>query len=209
MSQPAYNVMSTGFGYGSWGGPDNPWGGVYPPLHYYALKKIFPIPDMQGTLNDDLTIEGRHLDNVYYQVDNLLDSMYPDTADAGLTDFERIFALNGMGTIAQRQASVVAAEQALINKNGKMNPAFFIQLGKDLGYTDITIHEGLSDMFIVANWQPPATEMPHALYPLTHIWTWTITSGMIPYPTPEMDRWQALVKKYAPAFTQVIFVSTN
>ena len=69
------------WGSGSWGGNDgNAWGGSTLPLHYYALKKIFPIKDLQGAQDDDMRIDGKYLDQVYYQVDDLLANLFPDTA---------------------------------------------------------------------------------------------------------------------------------
>ena len=197
----------SGWGYGKWGGgsPD-PWGGGETKLHYYALKKIFPIQDLQGTLDDDLTIEGKYLDQVFYQDQNSLSTaIFPDGATTGdlLGDWDRIFSLPATGTDAEQQGAVIAAEQALINKNGKLNPAYFIQMGVDLGYTDVTIHEGLGDQFICAT-APDESHLPHAVYTYSWSWTWTITSAMIPAGLAR-TQWEDMVTKAAPAFTKIIF----
>lgn len=36
-------------------------------LHYFALKKLWPLPYMAGVLDDHFTITGQALDDVYYQ----------------------------------------------------------------------------------------------------------------------------------------------
>jgi uncharacterized protein YmfQ (DUF2313 family) len=201
-------TVLTSWGHGPWGGGGpNPWGGGLAKLHYYALKKVFPIQSLAGDLDNDLTIEGKYLDQVFYQDQNeLTPNLFPDTAtsDALLPDFERLFNLPGTGTDAQRQAAVTAAEQQLINKNGKMNPAFYIALGVTLGYTDVSIHEGVNDMFILA-YAPNQSVLPHALYDLSHTWVWTITSSMIPVGVAR-DQWEFLITNAAPAFSKVIFV---
>ena len=204
-------MVMTGWGYGPWGGGGpNPWGGGQAKLHYYVLKKLFPILDLQGDFDNDLTIEGKYLDQEFYQNQNdLTPNLFPDTAEYSglLPEFERMFGLQGSGTDAQRQAAVVAAEQKLINKNGKMNPAFYIALGASLGYTDVTIHEGIKDVFILAN-APNQSVLPHALYNQEHIWVWTIETAMIIPGSIAAQQWEHLITSAAPAFSQVIFVYT-
>ena len=105
------------------------------------------------------------------------------------------------------QAEVLAAEQALVNKNGKMSPAYFVQLGVSLGYTDVTIHEGVSDMFILApSTYPPASLLPHAVFNQAHIWVWEISSSMIA--VDDRPVWELIVTKASPAWAQIIFIYT-
>ena len=202
-------MSDTFFGGGPWGGGGpNPWGGALPRLHYYALKKIWPIKDLQGQFDADLDIDGQYLDQVFYQDAVLNNEEFPDTATSGSTGllpaFERIFGLVGTGTDAQRQAEVVNAERAVVNKAGRLNKTFYINLGIELGYTDVTIFENRLLMFIVADTGPPATQLPAPLYEYEYQWTWTIRSLLIP--VADRPAWEALIMFYRPAFTLPIFV---
>jgi uncharacterized protein YmfQ (DUF2313 family) len=199
--------MTTGWGYGPWGGGGlNPWGGTETRLHYFALKKIWPIKDLEGSFDDDLTIDGTYLDDVYYQDADLQTQIFPDTATSDslglLTSWECVFQLPGTGTDAQRQSAVVDALLAVVNKQGRLNKQFYIDLGAIKGYT-VLIYESIGDMFIVASTSPPATQLPAPLYNASHIWIWTMyTYGILPVDEPA---WEALINKYKPAFTQVQF----
>jgi uncharacterized protein YmfQ (DUF2313 family) len=180
------------------------------PLHYNALKKLWPIKDLAGSFDDDLHIKGSNLDDAYYQnQDGLLHEIFPDEAgvDGLLPYFERIFALPGSGTEAQRQAQVVAAYYAYAHKTGRLSRAFFIGLGASMGYT-VTITEGITDMFRCGTYSsiPAGTPIPHAVYESAHKWEWTIRALTVP--VDARPTWERLVNQYRPAFTLVHFLYT-
>ena len=171
-------------------------------LHYYALKQIFPIRNLAGSLDDDLTIEGRYLDQVYGpptsigQAQLLMNEFFADTTTQCIADYERNYNLPSTGSVAVRQARIIAAKRA----RGSMGISYFIGLATALGYT-AAITEGAS-LFIVATTSPPATKLPAQLFNPYAVWTWTVTiTGVTSAPDLE-----TLFNKLRPAWTLVQYV---
>ena len=177
-------------------------------LHYYALKKTFPMPQMEGVLDDDLDIEGFYLDNCYYEAGGRAPSdatnapkglhaeMFADTAQRLLSSYERVYDLVSTGSIADRRTRI----QAAITAKGGLSVPYFIALAAALGYT-ITISEGSTLLFRVGTTTPPATPLPHGLYETTATWTWLVNvTGT--YAAPELE---TMLQRLRPAHTLVTF----
>jgi hypothetical protein len=79
-------------------------------LHYYALKKLFPInqgranSSLGGDFDNDLDIEGKHLDNCYFQGMVLEQEIFPDTAQLPDTtaSYQRLFDTTTMANVFQK-----------------------------------------------------------------------------------------------------------
>ena len=169
--------------------------------HFEVLKILFPVKDMTGELDNDLAIEGKYLDQVDSTASQLALEFFPNTSTLLLSDWERTYDTTGT-SIGDRQNAVEAAVRVAVNKDGRLNPDYYVSLAGGLNY-DSTIHEG-PNMFLVAATTPPATVLPGILYNTEVLWIWTIDStGSI---TPN-DRTglMDLIKERAPAFTQVNF----
>ena len=169
--------------------------------HYDMLKKLFPVRDTTGELDNDLAIEGKYLDQVDSTASQLALEFFPDTATVLLSDWERVFDSTGAGDSA-RQEALRAAERVVINKDGRLNPSYYVSIAAGLGY-DSTVIEG-PNMFIVANTSPPATQLPGQVYEITDLYTWTLdcTGSAVPADrTSLMD----LINPKIPAFSKLIY----
>ena len=179
------------------------------PLHYNALKKIWPVNNIVGEFENDLHIDGDHLDNVYYQAADLHTDIFPDTCSSTglLPDYERVFGIQTTsGTVTQRRAAVITAMQAYTRKTGRLNPSYFVNLGAQLGYT-VSIIEG-SDLCFrcgTAISTPPGTPLPHAVFEAQALWTWAIYANV---PAADQARWVAMIEASKPAFTKVEYIYT-
>ena len=102
-----------------------------------VIKALFPL-ELSGVSDDDIAIEGKHLDNEEAQIDLLVAEMFPDSSVVLLTWWERVFGINPeIGeTLQQRQNAVVQAVRA----KGGLSIPYLISLAGALGYT-ITIDE--------------------------------------------------------------------
>jgi uncharacterized protein YmfQ (DUF2313 family) len=171
-------------------------------LHYYALKKIFPVRNLEGVLDDDLTIEGRYLDQVYGpptqlgQAQQLLSEFFGDTANLTMSDYERVYNLPSTGSLADRRTAVVTA----MRSKGGLNRAYFIGLASSLGYT-ITIQEGVT-AFVVASTHPPATLLPAPLFDPSLQWVWVVTIIGVTS-APDLV---TLLNRLRPAWTLITYV---
>jgi uncharacterized protein YmfQ (DUF2313 family) len=106
--------------------------------HADVLKLLFPLKDLGGVFNDDIAIEGKHLDALKTSADNLLLEAFPDTATLTLSDWERNYQIivpAGV-SIAQRQRAVVQRRRM----RGGLSRRYFVALAAAVGYT-ITIEE--------------------------------------------------------------------
>jgi len=175
--------------------------------HYEVLKKLFPLNELGGEIDNDLTIKGKYLDKVYTSTGDLNNQIFPDTAGVTglLSDYNRILDLGSTGiSESQQQYNAVQAIRKVINKKGLLNKQHFINIGIELGYTDVTIYEYFNDMFVLAN-SPKASALPHAIYNQDHAFIWSIKSLMIPAGSVRAQ-WEALILSLAPAFTEVLFL---
>lgn len=83
--------------------------------------------------DDDLFIEGAHLDAAEEELRRIIDEMFPDTATDTISDWERVFAITpeSGATLAQRRAVVSAAYRA----TGGMTRDYLYAVAQGLGYT--------------------------------------------------------------------------
>jgi hypothetical protein len=167
-------------------------------LHYYALKKIFPVKNLVGELDNDLMIEGRYLDNCYFQGNDLETEIFPDTATNGdmTRSFERLFDTTNMAQVASKY-------EDLVNKDRKLNPATYIQDASAFGYNS-SIYEGYHDMFVIDYNTLVATHLPGQLWDSGRNWTWIMDSTGSIVPSDRTSLMQAIIPR-APAFTKVEF----
>ena len=167
--------------------------------HYEALKKLFPVPELAGVLDDDLSLEGKYLDAADSTAATLLSEFYPDTADS--TVQQQFFSM----TDSTDLAGCLYTFGLLKQKTGLLNPEFFIDLCGRYSL-DATVHEGMEDMFILAV-SPNASHLPHAVYDTPHKWTWSIdTTGTID--STQKQILQAKIIERAPAWTAVSFTGS-
>ena len=185
-------------------GSDGYKGGDATQFHYFALRKSFPVRNMAGRFNNDLTIEGRYLDNNWFSGILLEHEVFPDQANVLLPDFERVFDTTAAGSLLTRQENIVAHEQDLANKIGKLNPSVYLELAATYGITDATVKEHWIDQFVVSDTEAIASHFPHAVWDQGHPWSWEIDA------TTNVDAltkgaFEAQIVKRAPGFSFVSF----
>jgi uncharacterized protein YmfQ (DUF2313 family) len=150
-------------------------------LHYYALKKLNPLPQLEGVLDDDLTIEGDVLDQCYYAgggqrpsypalVAGLLAELFPSMSYYLIQQWMADYNITMSGSMADQRAAVNAA----MRLKGGLSRAYFIGLASALGYS-ITITEGSTLIFKVGFSSPPATKIPAPLFSPFEQWTWIVS----------------------------------
>jgi uncharacterized protein YmfQ (DUF2313 family) len=169
--------------------------------HFEVLKKLFPVRDMTGELDNDLTIEGKYMDQVDSTASQLALEFYPNTSTLLLSDWERVYDTTAVGD-SSRQDAVETAMRVVVNKDGRLNPSYYVGLAAGLGY-DSTVIES-PDMFIVANTSPPATVLPGILYEITELYTWYLDSTGSTVPADRTSLMN-LINDRVPAFTKVIY----
>jgi PKD repeat protein len=210
-------VAESPYGVGQYGtgGYKCQGGTAGPELHYYALKKIMPY-ELIGSLDDDLHIEGKYLDECYYWVGGsdpqspyssggLLPEFFGNTVDLLLPDWLRIFDLETSAT----SADVLASQYLLAHKNGQLTKSNYVAISADLGFTIDPIYEGLFDMFIIGDATTlipqPASQLPHKIYDVEHIWHWYVTVTAGPVDATARALYEARINELKPGFTQVHF----
>jgi hypothetical protein len=166
-------------------------------LHYYALKKTFPIKDIAGVFDANFEIQGQYLDQCYFQGMSLEKEIFPDTAVLGDTtsSFERVFDSTTM-------AQVFTKYTDLTHKDQRMNPYRLIADASKFGY-DATIYENIHDMFVVHSDTLYATHIPHAIYDRAHAWEFDfkVLSGSS-LPADRTNLMENITPKI-PAFTKI------
>lgn len=166
-------------------------------LHYYALKKLFPIKDMTGQFDNDLKIEGQYLDDTFYQGNNLENEVFPDTA----TD---VFMTQGFCRVMDSTSiqEALAGYPTITNKNRRMNPGMLISDASKFGFHNTTIIEGVDTMFIVDTDSAIATHLSAPLFSTDTVYTFYVDS------TGSADMTNSLknfINSEAPAFTLPIY----
>lgn len=169
--------------------------------HYNVLRKIYPIRDMTGEIDNDLSIKGKYMDQVDATSNVLHQELFPNTSTLMLSSYERVFDTTAVGDTS-RQNAIVAAERVMVNKDGRLNPAYYIALADSLGY-DATIYES-PNMFTVSATSPPATELPGILYDQEVLWTWYLDSTGSTAPNDRTNLMN-IVTERSPAFSKVIY----
>jgi uncharacterized protein YmfQ (DUF2313 family) len=110
--------------------------------HADTLKLLFPV-ELTGVFDDDIELEGMHLDAAQASAECLLNEIYADQTYSLLTDWERVCGLIP-ATDAQLQGRRDAVVQKLRDIGG-LSRAYYISLAATLGWT-ITIDEYLPFM---------------------------------------------------------------
>jgi len=169
--------------------------------HYDALKKLFPVKDMTGELDNDLIIEGKYLDQVDSTATSLALEFFPTSSTLLLSDWERTYDTTAIGD-SSRQAAIETAMRVIVNKDGRLNPSYYVTLADAAGY-DSTVIEG-PNMFVVAATSPPASTLPGQLYEMSGLYTWSLDSTGSTTPADRTNLMSLIVEK-APAFSLVTF----
>lgn len=117
-----------------------------------ALRLLFPI-DLGGDFAASLDIDAGQLDLAQTSAETLLSEMHPDTADALLADWERVYGIaQASDTPVQfRRAEVVRR----IRARGGLSIPYFLGLAQSLGY-DVEIVEPVPTM---AGWAGAGDEL--------------------------------------------------
>jgi len=105
--------------------------------HKDALKHLFPLKELEGVYEEDVTIEGNHLDAVEADIDGLLDEMFPHRATVDtIDDWEESYGIvpDPADTLQERRDRVLAKRRA----RGSLKKQYFIDLAAAWGYA-ITI----------------------------------------------------------------------
>jgi len=102
-----------------------------------VLKALFPI-EMGSVFDDDIAIEGKHLDDLEASAAGLIAEMFPDTADKTIADWERVYDITPPegATLNERRSAVLQQ----VRKRGSLTPRYFIDLAAAAGFA-ITIEE--------------------------------------------------------------------
>ena len=110
--------------------------------HADVLKLLCPV-SIDGDFDDDIAIEGAHLDAAAESAAVLLNEIFPDLAYQTLTSWERVYNLipSDGATIQSRRDAVIQA----IRARGGLSRAYFIALAAIHGWT-ITIDEFFPSM---------------------------------------------------------------
>lgn len=179
------------FGEGIYGGApaDNP-------RHFYALKKAYPINNIGGIFDDDMTIKGRHLDNAEDSATSLLKELSPSTALLSLSHWENVYGVPGQGAPA-----ILAKMRRMVNKAGRLSKTYYVNVIAGLSYT-ITITEGTVNYFYAG-----ASSLPHSFYSAgsgAGLFTWIVnnSSGLN---TEQQNQIKNNLETIKPAWTQILY----
>jgi uncharacterized protein YmfQ (DUF2313 family) len=105
--------------------------------HNETLRLLFPT-EIIGVFDDDILLEGKHLDAAQASAERLLLEMHPDQAYDLLTAWERVCGLN-----PKADAPLQSRRDAILRKlreRGGLSRAYFIDLAASFGWV-ITIDE--------------------------------------------------------------------
>lgn len=178
--------------------------------HYEALKKLMPVNNLDGILDDDLIIEGAKLDEVYTQAQSLLPELFPDTSSVLLASWYKTYNVTNSTQLANRF-------QDLANKVGFLSAIYITKVALDLGYT-ISIVEGNVNFFIIGDSSYPFASTLDAtddksydgvtsvrLWETSAIYEWTCYAAGSLDPA-DQARFQLAIYGVMPAFTKVTFI---
>jgi uncharacterized protein YmfQ (DUF2313 family) len=163
-------------------------------LHKDVLRLLFPL-ELGGVFDDDIAIEGNHLDDAGTSAATLLDEMFPDEADGLLSSWERVTGVTPEAgdSLQTRRDRVVAQLRA----RGGLSREYFTGLAEALGHT-VTI--GAPRPFVcgvsVCGEELAAEE-------IVYLWQVTVDAAG---PDAYLE---ALFRKLKPAWTGVEFIYTG
>ncbi len=137
-----------------------------------VLKQLFPI-DLGGVFQDDITLEGRHLDTAQSSAKDLLEVMFLSSSTPGeletyLSDWERVFDIvPGVNDTAATRRDRVLTE---LRKVGGLSKPYFVALAASMGYT-VTITDNIEEFRpFMTGWGRAADR----LYAYEVIWIWKV-----------------------------------
>lgn len=106
-------------------------------LHKNTLELLLPV-ELTGVLQNDIELEGQHLDASQTRAEDLLKEMFPDETFELLTGWERVTGLTPGPDepLKSRRDKVIRKLREL----GGLSRQYFIDLAASMGYT-ITIDE--------------------------------------------------------------------
>lgn len=140
--------------------------------HKDVLKQLFPI-DLEGVFEDDVTLEGRHLDSAESNAGDLLEVMFlssqtPEELESFLPDWERVLDINPEATDeAETRKNRVLTE---LRKVGGLSKPYFTALAAAMGY-DVTITDNIEEFRpFMTGWARAADR----LYAYDVIWIWKV-----------------------------------
>ncbi len=173
-------------------------------MHKHVLQQLMPI-DLGDTSDQDMAIEGAHLDAVEESALQLLRETQPQSASDSIADWERVCGLTPEAgdTLQIRQARVISK----LRERGGLSIPHFTALATTWGYT-IVIEEllagtdGLGDEGIY-RWRVTFTGTP-----LVYFRSGQSRAGDRLVDGPLATAMEGLFTELKPAHTQVIFAYT-
>ena len=170
-------------------------------MHKNVLKQLMPI-DLGSLADQDMAIEGAHLDAAETSAAQLLREMMPQASSAGLADWERVCGLlpDTGDTLQMRQVRVVNK----LRERGGLSVPFYTAMAADFGYTVIIEEllagtDGLGDEGIF-RWRVTVTATPMIFFRAGQS-----RAGDRLVDGPLADALEGLFTELKPAHTQVIF----
>jgi uncharacterized protein YmfQ (DUF2313 family) len=137
-----------------------------------VLKQLFPL-ELAGDFENDITLEGQHLDTAQGSAADLLEVMFltsgtPGELETYLSDWERVFEIApGAGDSAETRRDRIYAE---LKKVGGLSKPYFTALAESLGYT-VTITDNIEEFRpFMTGWGRAADR----LYAYEVIWIWKV-----------------------------------
>jgi len=105
--------------------------------HSDILRQLFPI-ELGGVFDQDIALEGKHLDEALARSEKLQREIFPDTADELIAGWERVLEITpgSEDPLQIRRERIVTK----LRKSGGLSVAYFLALAVEWGY-DITIEE--------------------------------------------------------------------
>lgn len=177
--------------------------------HKDILKLLFPV-EIEGVFDDDLAIEGKHLDSAQVDAEKLLSDIFPDTASSSIADWERLYEIvpDPDSTLQARRSEVVRKFKERLG----LSRQFYINLAQLYGWT-ITIDEFWPFM---CGWN----QTGEMLYAENAKWCWRVNVSRTPiyrfrvgesFAGERLTWWpantalEALITDLKPAHTAVVF----
>lgn len=132
--------------------------------HAEVLRQLMPV-ELSGVHEQDLAIEGKHLDEALDRATTLLEQIFPDTADELIPAWERLCGITpgADDTLQLRRTRVVAK----LKEQGRLDRQYYIDIAAALG-VEITIEElgpgdegyGPEGIFV---WRVTAIDLDHEI----------------------------------------------
>jgi len=106
--------------------------------HKKTLQQLIPL-ELSGVFEADLAIEGMALDRADSDVGSMAAEFYPQSTDALLSEWERLFDLQLVSGLSTETRRAILLDQ--YRDRGGLLPPYFIARAEAMGY-QLTIDEG-------------------------------------------------------------------